>query len=182
MSNHPGWARSRGEKDRFLPSSPAATFSNCCAWGAPKILAACTCISLPENHRLIHSRNALGPRRVCMNAFFSLTPGCFRFLGVFILFVCFGDAWLTSYKASIHTVVCEAVTVRSVAGNSRLPRTRLSESLRTGGEGRGKAPSREKRAELLKPANGGVWLAFFFQSNRQGTGFPRNHERYFFLF
>ena len=130
--------------------------------GGSKNLATWTNVCPKTVHRLIHSSSALGHRCVCMNTSFSLTPGCFRFLGfLFCLFVCFGDSWLRSYKASIHTVACEAVMEQSLAWNSLLPPKRLSESHRTRGEGWVKAPLRVKSAELLRSANVGVFLAFF---------------------
>lgn len=60
-------------------------------------------VCLKTVRRLIHSRNALGHHCVCMNTFFSLTPGCFRFLGVFILFVCLFRRRLAHELQSFHS-------------------------------------------------------------------------------
>lgn len=131
--------------------------------GGSKILAAWMNVCLKTIHQLTHGSNAAGHHCVCMNTSFSLTPGCFRFLGfLFCLFVCFWGSWLTSYKASIHIGVCEAVIGQNVAWSPLPPHEQLSESHRTRGRARGKAPLREKSAGLLRSANVGVFLAFFF--------------------
>lgn len=124
-------------EERKIDFFPAATLPNCSARGPPETwLPVRMFVGLNTVHQLTHSSNAMGHHCICMNTFFSLTPGCFRFLGfLFCLFVCFWSSRLTSYKASIHIGVGEAVLRQSVARNSLLLREQLSESHRTWGRG-----------------------------------------------
>lgn len=79
----------RRERSISSQQPSSVTFSNCRARGFQKTgLLEGMSVHLNTVPRLPHSCSVLGHRCVHMNTFFSLTPGCFRFLGVFILFVC----------------------------------------------------------------------------------------------
>ena len=72
-------------------------------------------VCLPETvHQVFHGSDAAGHPRVRMNTFFSLKRGCFRFGGFCLLACLFLFLRLLSYKASIHTVLCEAVMEQSM--------------------------------------------------------------------